>query len=281
MRPLLTVAAARLCGYSEDTDRHIKLATCVEFIHSATLLHDDVVDVSALRRGKPTANTVYGDKASVLVGDFLFTRAFELMVEVGSLDILGVLSNASSTIAEGEVLQLVSQRDISTPESTYLEIIKAKTAKLFAAAAEVGAMVAGRNGPERVGLQSFDESRHRLPARRRCPRLRPGREAKLGKSVGDDFREGKITLPVILAFPARRRRRSRILEAHHREARAEARRSRTGAEADRAPWRLVRTRWSAPATTAPAARDALGLFPGTPLKAALLEAVDFAIDRAH
>ena len=146
MRPLLTVAAARLCGYAAADDRHIKLATCVEFIHSATLLHDDVVDVSVLRRGKPSANAVWGDKASVLVGDFLFTRAFELMVDVGSIDILGVLSRASSTIAEGEVLQLTSQRDISTPEATYLEVIKAKTAKLFAAAAEVGAMVAGRNG---------------------------------------------------------------------------------------------------------------------------------------
>ena len=113
MRPLLTVAAARLCGYTATDDRHIKLATCVEFIHSATLLHDDVVDVSALRRGKPSANAVWGDKASVLVGDFLFTRSFELMVDVGSLDILGVLSRASSTIAEGEVLQLVSQRDTS------------------------------------------------------------------------------------------------------------------------------------------------------------------------
>ena len=131
MRPLLTVAAARLCGYAGDDDRHVRLATCVEFIHSATLLHDDVVDVSALRRGKPTANTLWGDKASVLVGDFLFTRSFELMVEVGSLDILDVLSKASSTIAEGEVLQLVTQRDISTPEATYLEVIKAKTARLF------------------------------------------------------------------------------------------------------------------------------------------------------
>src|SRR5215475_9074622 len=154
MRPLLTVAAARLCGQGND-ERHVKLATCVEFIHSATLLHDDVVDVSALRRGKPTANSLWGDKASVLVGDFLFTRSFELMVDVGSLDVLSVLSSDSSTIAEGEVLQLVSQRDISTPEATYLEVIKAKTAKLFAAAAEVGAMVAGKNGPERVALESF------------------------------------------------------------------------------------------------------------------------------
>ena len=280
MRPLLTVAAARLCGYSEGTDRHIKLATCVEFIHSATLLHDDVVDVSALRRGKPTANTVYGDKASVLVGDFLFTRAFELMVEVGSLDILGVLSNASSTIAEGEVLQLVSQRDISTPESTYLEIIKAKTAKLFAAAAEVGAMVAGRNGPERVGLQSFGMNLGIAFQLVDDALDYSGREAKLGKSVGDDFREGKITLPVIRAFlrggAVDREFWKRTIEKLDQRPEdlelAQKLIERHGALSDT----LERARHYGAM-----ARDALGLFPSTPLKAALLESVDFAIDRAH
>ena len=218
MRPLLTVASARLCGYAADDDRHIKLATCVEFIHSATLLHDDVVDVSTLRRGKPSANSVWGDKASVLVGDFLFTRSFELMVDVGSLDILGVLSRASSTIAEGEVLQLVSQRDTSTPEATYLEVIKAKTAKLFAAAAEVGAMIAGRNGPERVALESFgmnlgiafqlvDDA---LDYVGRAGRARQDRGRRLPR--GQDHAAGHPGLP------ARRRGRPRILEADHREA---------------------------------------------------------------
>ncbi|KAF0104985.1 MAG: ispB [Rhodospirillaceae bacterium] len=280
MRPLLTVAAARLCGYNEGSDRHIKLATCVEFIHSATLLHDDVVDVSALRRGKPTANTVYGDKASVLVGDFLFTRAFELMVEVGSLDILGVLSNASSTIAEGEVLQLVSQRDISTPEATYLEIIKAKTAKLFAAASEVGAMVAGRNGPERVALQSFGMNLGIAFQLVDDALDYSGREAKLGKSVGDDFREGKITLPVILAFlrggAVDREFWKRTIEKLDQRPedleQAQSLIERHGALSDT----LERARHYGAM-----ARDALGLFPSTPLKSALLEAVDFAIDRAH
>jgi octaprenyl-diphosphate synthase len=280
MRPLLTVAAARLCGYSEGNDRHIKLATCVEFIHSATLLHDDVVDVSALRRGKPTANTIYGDKASVLVGDFLFTRSFELMVEVGSIDILGVLSNASSTIAEGEVLQLVSQRDMSTPEATYLEIIKAKTAKLFAAAAEVGAMVAGRNGPERVALQSFGMNLGIAFQLVDDALDYSGREAKLGKSVGDDFREGKITLPVILAFlrggAVDREFWKRTIEKLEQKPedleRAQNLIERHGALSDT----LERARHYGAM-----ARDALGLFPSTPLKAALLEAVDFAIDRAH
>ena len=230
MRPLLTVAAARLCGYAADDDRHIKLATCVEFIHSATLLHDDVVDVSALRRGRPTANSVWGDKASVLVGDFLFTRSFELMVDVGSLDVLGVLSRASSTIAEGEVLQLVTQRDISTPEATYLEVIKGKTAKLFAAAAEVGAMVAGRNGAGARGARKLrHESRHRLPAGRRCARLCRSRscarqDGRRRLPRGQDHPAGHPVLP------ARRRRRSRVLEAHHREARPARRRPVAGAE---------------------------------------------------
>ncbi|HEU5096083.1 MAG TPA: polyprenyl synthetase family protein [Reyranella sp.] len=281
MRPLLTVAAARLCGYgSPDDDRHVKLATCVEFIHSATLLHDDVVDVSALRRGKPTANSVWGDKASVLVGDFLFTRAFELMVDVGSVDILGVLSRASSTIAEGEVLQLVTQRDSSTPEATYLEVIKAKTAKLFAAAAEVGAMIAGRNGAERVALESFGMNLGIAFQLVDDALDYAGREAKLGKSVGDDFREGKITLPVILAFL----RGGRVDREFWR---------RTLEKLDQRPEDLERAqslieRHNALTDTlerarhyGAMARDALGLFGDTPLKSALLEAVDFAIDRAH
>ncbi len=280
LRPLLTVAAARLCGYGYGDDRHIKLATCVEFIHSATLLHDDVVDVSALRRGRPTANSVWGDKASVLVGDFLFTRAFELMVEVGSLDILGVLSRASSTIAEGEVMQLVSQRDTSTPEATYLEVIKAKTAKLFAAAAEVGAMVAGRDGPERVALESFGMNLGIAFQLVDDALDYAGREAALGKTVGDDFREGKITLPVILSFlrgggvdrefwkrtierldqrPDDLEQAKVLIERHHAVTDTLERARHYGAMA----------------------RDALGLFGASSLKAALLEAVDFAIDRAH
>jgi octaprenyl-diphosphate synthase len=280
MRPLLTVAAARLCGYAASDDRHIKLATCVEFIHSATLLHDDVVDVSALRRGKPSANAVWGDKASVLVGDFLFTRSFELMVDVGSLDILSVLSRASSTIAEGEVLQLVSQRDTSTPEATYLEVIKAKTAKLFAAAAEVGAMVAGRNGPERVALESFGLNLGIAFQLVDDALDYSGREAQLGKSIGDDFREGKITLPVILAFL-----RGRTIEREFWKRTIEKLDQREG---DLEQAKMLIERSGAITDTferarhyGAMARDALGLFRDTPLKAALLEAVDFAIDRAH
>ena len=280
MRPLLTVAAARLCGYDADDDRHVKLATCVEFIHSATLLHDDVVDVSALRRGKPTANSVWGDKASVLVGDFLFTRSFELMVDIGSLDILGVLSRASSTIAEGEVLQLVTQRDISTPEATYLEVIKAKTAKLFAASTEVGAIVAGRNGPERVALESFGMNLGIAFQLVDDALDYAGRAAELGKTVGDDFREGKITLPVILAFLRGgavdrefwRRTVQKLEQRPEDLQQAQALIERHHALADT----LERARHYGSM-----ARDALGLFADSALKAALLEAVDFAIDRAH
>jgi octaprenyl-diphosphate synthase len=280
LRPLLTVAAARLCGYAASDDRHIKLATCVEFIHSATLLHDDVVDVSALRRGKPSANAVWGDKASVLVGDFLFTRSFELMVDVGSLEILGVLSRASSTIAEGEVLQLVSQRDTSTPEATYLEVIKAKTAKLFAAAAEVGAMVAGRDGPERVALESFGMNLGIAFQLVDDALDYGGTAAKLGKNVGDDFREGKITLPVVLSF-------------------------RRGSESERAFWRRtleqgeagdrdldhainLMSKHRALEDTIQRARhygaiatDALALFPDSPMKEALEETVEFCICRSN
>ena len=157
LRPLLTLASSRLCGYPGDGGggRHVNLAACVEFIHTATLLHDDVVDESVLRRGLASANAVFGNKASVLVGDFLFARAFQLMVEDGSLAVLGILSGAAATIAEGEVLQLATQNDLSTTEARYLDVIKGKTAALFAAACQVGAVVAGRPREEEAALAEF------------------------------------------------------------------------------------------------------------------------------
>ncbi len=198
LRPLLTIAAARLNGY-RGTD-HLKLAAAVEFIHTSTLLHDDVVDVSGLRRGKIAANVVWGNKSSVLVGDYLFSRAFQLMVEVGDVDVLNVLANAAAVIAEGEVLQLRSANNLATTEEDYLRIIAAKTAALFAAAAEAGAMIAGgardyvramRTYGHDLGIafQLIDDTLDYS-----------GRQAQMGKSVGDDFREGKVTLPVILAY---------------------------------------------------------------------------------
>jgi octaprenyl-diphosphate synthase len=150
LRPLLTLAAARLCGYRGE--RHISLAACVEFIHTATLLHDDVVDESALRRGQASANALFGNKASVLVGDFLFARAFQLMVADGSLEVLRILSTAAATIAEGEVLQLMTQNDTATTEDQYLAVIEGKTAALFAAATEVGAVIADRPTAEQTAL---------------------------------------------------------------------------------------------------------------------------------
>ena len=198
LRPMLTLSTAGLCGYTED--RHIGLAACVEFIHTATLLHDDVVDESDLRRGAATANAVWGNKASVLVGDFLFSRAFELMVADGSLEILKILSGASSVIAEGEVHQLVTANDTDTTEQDYLEVIKAKTAKLFAAAAEIGAVVSDRPIQEQRTLEAFGD--HLGMAFQLIDDVLDysAQQTTLGKAVGDDFRDGKITLPIVLSF---------------------------------------------------------------------------------
>jgi octaprenyl-diphosphate synthase len=198
LRPMLTLGCARLCGYHGD--RHIALAAAVEFIHTATLLHDDVVDASHLRRGRDTANAVWGNKPPILVGDFLFSRSFELMVADGSLRILEILSRASSVIAEGEVLQLMTTGDTGTTEAAYLAVIEAKTAELFAAASRIGAVMAERPLDEEEALDRFgrnlgiafqlvddmlDFSAH---------------QGELGKAVGDDFRDGKVTLPVLIAF---------------------------------------------------------------------------------
>jgi octaprenyl-diphosphate synthase len=202
LRPLLTLAASRLCGYpgQDGGARHVELAACVEFIHTATLLHDDVVDESQLRRGLASANAIFGNKASVLVGDFLFARAFQLMVDDGSLRVLAILSKAAATIAEGEVLQLVTQNDLSTSEARYLEVIQGKTAALFAAACQIGAVVSNRPEAEETALAEYgmklgiafqlvDDALDYVAD-----------QATLGKTIGDDFREGKITLPVLVAF---------------------------------------------------------------------------------
>jgi octaprenyl-diphosphate synthase len=278
LRPLMTIAAAQLCGYQGES--HIKLAACVEFIHSATLLHDDVVDGSELRRGRPAANAIWGNKASVLVGDFLFTRAFELMVEVGSLEVLGILSGASSVIAEGEVLQLSTSNNTGTSEATYLEVIKAKTAKLFSAAAEVSPVIAGRAAAERAALASYGMNLGIAFQLVDDALDYGGTSVKLGKAVGDDFREGKITLPVILAFlrgdAVERTFWTRVMEGLEQEgsdlAHAIELLHRHNALADT----LERARHYGAM-----ARDALGLFGDSPVKRALLETIDFAIERTH
>lgn len=198
LRPLLTVATAELCGYTGK--RHIHLAACVEFIHTATLLHDDVVDESNLRRGMDTANAVWSNKASVLVGDFLFSRAFELMVLDGSLEVLRILSQASSAIAEGEVIQLSSSHDLNLTEDVYLNIIGSKTARLFSAATEVGALVAEAGPKQRKALARFGHALGTAFQLIDDVLDYAADQEKLGKTIGDDFREGKVTLPVILAY---------------------------------------------------------------------------------
>jgi octaprenyl-diphosphate synthase len=204
LRPILTLASARLCGYPGGAGgtRHVNLAACVEFIHTATLLHDDVVDESQLRRGLASANAVFGNQASVLVGDFLFSRAFQLMTADGSLHVLRILSDAAATIAEGEVLQLVTQNDLSTEVDRYLEVIQGKTAALFAAACQVGAVVADRPAREEQALADFGTAIGMAFQLVDDALDYAADQQKLGKTVGDDFREGKITLPVLAAYHA-------------------------------------------------------------------------------
>ncbi|ASG22105.1 MULTISPECIES: polyprenyl synthetase family protein [Nitrospirillum] len=276
LRPVLTLAAARLCGYQGE--RHQPLAACVEFIHTATLLHDDVVDESDLRRGQPSANAVFGNKASVLVGDFLFSRAFQVMTEDGSLDVLRILSSASAVISEGEVLQLITANDTTTSEEAYLEVIRAKTAELFAAACRIGAVVAGRPAAEEEALRSYGLNLGIAFQVVDDVLDYSAVQARLGKSIGDDFREGKITLPVVLAF-------------------------RRGDDEERAFWRrtledidqrdgdlehalalmqrhnTLRDSVERARHYGAMARDALGLFPASPIKRALLDVIDFVVDR--
>lgn len=197
LRPMLTLAAARLCGY--DGPYHLHLAATVEFIHTATLLHDDVVDESAQRRGRPTANLLWDNKSSVLVGDYLFSRSFQLMTETGSLEVLRILSNASATIAEGEVLQLTAAQDLRTDESVYLQVVRGKTAALFSAATEVGGVIAGADKDTVKAL--FDYGDLLGIAFQIVDDLLDyeGDTKATGKNIGDDFRERKLTLPVIKA----------------------------------------------------------------------------------
>jgi octaprenyl-diphosphate synthase len=278
LRPMLTLAAAGLCGYQGEG--HIKLAASIEFMHTATLLHDDVVDESDLRRGKLAARVLWGNEASVLVGDFLLGQAFKMMVEVGSLPCLDVLSSAAAVIAEGEVMQLSAAKDTATTEDDYLAVIRAKTAALFAAACEVGPILAASSKAEVSACRGFGVNLGLAFQLIDDALDYGGSSAKLGKNVGDDFREGKITLPVVLSF-------------------------RRGSPEERAFWRRTLEKGEASdgdLQTALAmlkkhraledtierarhygamARDALELFPSSVWKHALLDAVEFAIERAH
>ncbi|HEX8572817.1 MAG TPA: polyprenyl synthetase family protein [Allosphingosinicella sp.] len=278
MRPMLTLACARLLDYSGA--RHHKLAAAVEFIHTATLLHDDVVDGSGLRRGRRTANIIWGNPASVLVGDFLFSRSFELMVEDGSLRVLKILSRASAVIAEGEVDQLTAQRRIDTGEDHYLDIIQAKTAALFAAACRIAAVVAERGEEVEQALDCYGRNLG-IAFQLVDDAIDYASDSEtMGKGVGDDFRDGKVTLPVILAY-------ARGSDSERRFWREAMEGSRTSDEDLRRAVGLLGGS-GALADTIDRARtygqraiDALGAFPAGKAKAALVEAVEFAIARAY
>jgi octaprenyl-diphosphate synthase len=278
MRPMLTLACAKLLGYPGT--RHHKLAAAVEFIHTATLLHDDVVDGSGLRRGKRTANLIWGNPSSVLVGDFLFSRAFELMVEDGSLKVLKILSSASRVIAEGEVEQLTAQRRLETDEEQYLEIITAKTAALFAAACRVAPVVSEAGEEVELALDSY--GRHLgIAFQLTDDVIDYASDADvMGKGVGDDFRDGKMTLPLILAY-------GRGSDDDRSFWRSAVSGDRVGDEDLAHAIELMRST-DALADTLECARqygrraiDALSGFPAGKAKSALTEAVEFAIRRAY
>ena len=278
LRPVLTLASAQLCGYQGQ--RHIPLAACVEFIHTATLLHDDVVDQSGLRRGLETANAVWGNKASVLVGDFLFSRAFQLMVEDGSLKILKILSDASAIIAEGEVQQLMTANDTSTDETTYLDVIRSKTAALFAAACQVGAVVAERPEAEEEALRRFGLNFGMAFQLIDDVLDYNADQGELGKAVGDDFRDGKVTLPVVLAF-ARADESERAFWRRCIEDLDQG-------EADLGQAQALMQRHGALAAAQERARsygraalDDLGVFPDSPIKAALTETLELSLRRLY
>jgi len=278
LRPMLTLASAQMFGYTGD--KHVKLATSVEFMHTATLLHDDVVDESDLRRGRKTARTIWGNQASVLVGDFLLGQAFRMMVEVGSLDALDILSTAASVIAEGEVWQLAAAKNLETTEDDYLSVIKAKTAALFSAAAEVGPVIAAASKAERNALRSYGVNLG-LAFQLVDDALDYGGSAKdLGKNTGDDFREGKVTLPVILAY-----RRGTAEDREFWKSAIEGGKSGDG-ELDHALGLIAR--YGAISDTigrarhyGDIARDALAPLQQTPQKSALLDVIDFCISRVN
>jgi octaprenyl-diphosphate synthase len=276
LRPLLTVAAARLVGGKDDGC--LRLAAAVEFIHTATLLHDDVVDTSQLRRGRTAAHLIWGAPSSVLVGDFLFARAFELMVETGVLQALGILARASRVIAEGEVLQLTRAHDLKLSQAIYLEIIGAKTAELFAAAAEAGAVSAGASVAKSAALRAYGQNLG-LAFQLTDDALDYGGVTEtLGKNAGDDFREGKATLPLLLAIARGGPREVDFWE------RAIGRQDQTEADFRRARELVVGT-GALEATLdlatdyAEEAKRALEIFPGSEWRGALESLADFAVSR--
>jgi octaprenyl-diphosphate synthase len=278
LRPMLTVAMAKLAGY--EGDGHLKLAAAVEFMHTATLLHDDVVDESDMRRGKLAARMVWGNEASVLVGDFLLGQAFKMMVEVGSLRSLEILSSAAAVIAEGEVMQLAVAKNTSTTEDEYLSVIRGKTAELFGAACEVGPVIANRPKAEQAACRSFGMNLGVAFQLVDDALDYGGAAKKLGKNVGDDFREGKITLPVVLAY----RRGSDTEREFWRRTLESSEASQTDLEHAiglMTKHRALEDTINRARHYGAIAKDALALFPASPMKEALEDAVEFCISRSH
>ncbi len=278
LRPMLTLAAARLCGYQGQD--HIKLAATVEFIHTATLLHDDVVDESAQRRGRPTANLLWDNKSSVLVGDYLFARAFQLMVEPGSLRVLDILANASAVIAEGEVLQLTAAQDLRTDEAVYLQVVRGKTAALFSAATEAGGVISGAPDEQVRALYDYGDALGIAFQIADDMLDYSGASAVIGKNTGDDFRERKLTLPVIKAVAKASAEERvfwvRVIEKGDQRdgdlAHAVALMTQTGA--------LDAARDEAFAWAAKA-RAALTLLPDHPLRQMLSDLADYVVSRVN
>ncbi len=276
LRPLLTVAAARLTGSRDDAG--LKLAAAVEFIHTATLLHDDVVDGSGLRRGKVAAHLIRGAPSSVLVGDFLFARAFELMVETGSMKAMEILARAARIIAEGEVLQLSRAHDVNLSQETYLEIISAKTAELFAAAAEAGAVSAGGSAAQSAALRAYGLNLGLAFQLSDDALDYGGTTETLGKNAGDDFREGKATLPLLFAIArtgAREREFWERVIGRQEQVEGDFRRARDLIVSVGA----LEAALDMAAGYADAAKRALDIFPASPLRDGLEALADFAVSR--
>jgi octaprenyl-diphosphate synthase len=277
LRPMLTIAMAKLAGYGGDG--HIKLAAAVEFMHTATLLHDDVVDESDMRRGKLAARMLWGNEASVLVGDFLLGQAFKMMVEVGNLHALEILSSAATVIAEGEVMQLGTAKNTATNEDEYLAVIRGKTAELFAAACEVGPALAGKDKAQQAACRSFGMNLGIAFQLIDDALDYGGKSAKLGKNVGDDFREGKVTLPVVLSFRRGNAQERAFWNRTLGEGKVE------DSDLDMA-LSLLAKHHAIEDTVGRArhygaiAKDALALVADSPMKQALEETVDFCIARA-
>jgi len=276
LRPMLTLAAARMCGYGGPY--HVHLAATVEFIHTATLLHDDVVDESTQRRGRPTANLLWDNKSSVLVGDYLFARSFQLMTETGSMRVMGILSNASAVIAEGEVLQLTAAQDLATDEAIYLQVIRGKTAALFSAATEVGGVIAGAPEDQVQALHAYGDALG--IAFQIVDDLLDygGLSDVIGKNTGDDFRERKLTLPVIkavaLADAAERAFWVRVIEkGDQREGDLEQALALMTAHGTLQATRVEALDWAAKA------KAALNALPPHPLREMLADLADYVVAR--